>query len=232
MTVEDKDYIKANEELFSEDHTSVWTYGDEVLYNMCRERPNHDIPEISVSKVWLIGRSYSAAIDRYGKEVYNGKDFYTDKVLPMMEKIGKDLDEKLNALRGNGTITEGLSSILSVHKYLVDQFAEITQQDKRSLVSKYLHFHCPDKFYIYDSRACGAVKELIEKYDKKLLTGCGYYDTEYASFVCRTIELTEIIEGVIGKQVTPRQVDNFLLFYDADHLWRHQELEDHHLEEK
>ena len=213
-----RDYIKAHKELFSESYTSVWIYGDEVLYNMCREHPGHDNPEIAVSKIWLIGRSYSAAIDRYGKEVYNGKDFYTDEVLPLMEKIGGEIDERLEGLRNDDrTIVKDMDSILSLHKNLVDQFAVITKQDKRSLASKYLHFHCPDKFYIYDGRACGAAKELIGKCDKDLLKGCESYDQDYAQFVCRAIELTEIIEGIMGKPVTPRQVDNFLLFYDARH---------------
>ena len=44
-----RDYIKAHKELFSESYTSVWIYGDEVLYNMCREHPGHDNPEIAVA---------------------------------------------------------------------------------------------------------------------------------------------------------------------------------------
>ena len=41
-----------------------WAFGNEVLYRMCRESPLHEDPDVVVGKVWLIGRSYAAAIER------------------------------------------------------------------------------------------------------------------------------------------------------------------------
>jgi hypothetical protein len=47
---------------------SKWDFGNEILYSMCRQNPFHDKPEIVTAKVWLIGRSYAAAIERGRKK--------------------------------------------------------------------------------------------------------------------------------------------------------------------
>ena len=83
--------------------------------------------------------------------------------------------------------------------------------EKRSLASKYLHFHCPDKFFIYDSRARSAINKLVKKPDKHMLAGLDSYDPEYADFVCRMLELQEYLDGVTGLLESPRRMDSFLL---------------------
>src|SRR5690606_29468485 len=50
------------------DDYSGW--GNDVLYRMCSERPNHTDVDTVSSKLWLIGRAYSASIERKA-----GKDF-------------------------------------------------------------------------------------------------------------------------------------------------------------
>ncbi|AJH77677.1 hypothetical protein [Heyndrickxia coagulans] len=40
-----------------------WSFGNEILYEMCRKNPDHNKADVIVGKIWLIGRSYAAAIE-------------------------------------------------------------------------------------------------------------------------------------------------------------------------
>ena len=51
-------------------------YGNKILYDMCATKPRHDDIDIIVGKIWLIGRSYSAAIERKaGTKMIPGGNF-------------------------------------------------------------------------------------------------------------------------------------------------------------
>jgi len=39
------------------------------------------------------------------------------------------------------------------------------------------------------------------------------YDPDYVDFVCRIIDMTEIIESETGERPMPRDIDNFLLHH-------------------
>ena len=191
-----------------------WVYGNKVLYDMCKDNPTHDDADIVVGKIWLIGRSYAAAIERT-KGAGEANDFYYDIVAPKMLSIGKELDRRIVELNAISHLSDqSLDSVLNTHKFLVDIFNDITNKEKRSLASKYLHFHCPAMFYIYDSRASAAIRKAV-KVNKDLLyrhypCGC---DTEYANFCVRALELQEYIEEKHGRNVSPREIDNFLLYF-------------------
>ena len=45
-------------------NTNKWDFGNKVLYNMCKKNLYHNDPDIIVGKVWIIERSYAAAIER------------------------------------------------------------------------------------------------------------------------------------------------------------------------
>ena len=98
----------------------------------------------------------------------------------------------------------------------MDAFKEMTGLEKRSLASKYLHFHCPEKFFIYDSRAKEAIRKIVKRPDKKILSEIVEYDPEYGDFVCRMLELQKyldekLVDEKLGGHVTPRSIDSFLL---------------------
>lgn len=198
------DYISTSDE--------KWEYGNGVLYNMCKDNPLHNDEHVIVGKIWLIGRSYAAAIERRKNADVNNDDYYYDVVAPKVLSIGKELDLKLEKLNNSkGLIIDDIEDVLSTHKFLLDAFYDITGLEKRSLASKYLHFHCPDKFFIYDSRARSAINKLVKKPDKHMLAGLDSYDPEYADFVCRMLELQEYLDGVTGLLESPRRMDSFLL---------------------
>lgn len=133
-------------------------------------------------------------------------------VAPKLLEIGPELDDRIAGLRkSKDLIIDDCKEILSTHKFLMDTFYELTGLEKRSLASKYLHFHCPEKFFIYDSRARTGIGKLVKKSGKELLKNVPDYDLEYGDFVCRMIELQEYLDEQLGVYELPRKLDSFLL---------------------
>lgn len=200
-----KEYLKQK--------NSRWEFGNSILYQMCEDNPLHNDSDVVIGKIWLIGRSYAAAIERRKiADDYQGDDFYYDAVAPKMLEIGKELDSRIESLKNNsGIIADCIPEILSTHKYLMDAFMDLTGLEKRSLASKYLHFHCPEKFFIYDSRARAAIGKIVKRPNKKILLGIDDHDAEYGDFVCRMLELQEYLDEKLGVYEKPRAIDSFLL---------------------
>lgn len=185
---------------------SRWEFGNNILYKMCEENPLHNDADVLIGKIWLIGRSYAAAIERRkNADDYLGDDFYYDAVAPKMLEIGDELDNRIESLKNNtGVIFDCIPEILSTHKFLMDAFKEMTGLEKRSLASKYLHFHCPEKFFIYDSRAKEAIRKIVKRPDKKILS-------EIVEYECRMLELQKYLDEKLGVHEKPRSIDSFLL---------------------
>ncbi len=43
---------------------SPWDFSNQVLYDLCRAHPAHDDVSVVIAKMLLMGRAYSAAIER------------------------------------------------------------------------------------------------------------------------------------------------------------------------
>lgn len=192
-----------------------WIFANNVLYNLCAEHPDHNDKHCIVAKVWLIGRSYAAAIERRrNKKDISSDDFYYDVVAPEMLKIGKKLDTRIEKIKTFPSIdTDNLPYILETHNKLMTLFCDLTKLEKRSLASKYLHFHCPNAFYIYDSRANTALKQFIKKDKETPVIKDGKFDKEYKFFCLRMLELQNYCTEETGEIPTPRKLDGFLLGY-------------------
>lgn len=192
-----------------------WGYANSILYEMCAKNPQHNNADIIVGKIWLIGRSYAAAVERRrNKDASDDDDFYYEVVAPKMLTIGEMLDARIAELSSEPVLTEAkLDLVLTTHKLLTDAFFEITELEKRSLASKYLHFHCPQMFFIYDSRANMGIRKWVrldkQRVYKHYSCGC---DVEYADFCMRMLELREYCQQEFGRELTPREIDNFLLY--------------------
>lgn len=202
--------LELKEMKYTDDYSG---YGNKVLYRMCKEAPTHnDIDEI-MGKIWIIGRSYSASIERKaGPKMINGKDFYKDQVAPAIKNsdIGKWIDSVSSIRR---LTKENVHLALAAHKNVTDLFKEITGVDKRSLASKYLHFHKPKAFFIYDSLANVEIRKILrdKKQRHQYIKG---YDDEYSSFVARCLYYRDnYFEKHIGGLSTPRKLDMKLLGY-------------------
>lgn len=192
-----------------------WVYANSILYKMCKEHPEHTNADYIVAKIWLIGRSYAAAIERRkNKDEESTDDFYYEIVAPKLIAIGNELDDRISYIKQLKKIDEvSAPYILETHKLLTDTFNEMTDLDKRSLASKYLHFHCPKAFFIFDSRAKTGINKFIKKDRNTKLPEIKNCDEEYKDFFFRMFELQFNIKQSLGKYLSPRDLDGLLLDY-------------------
>lgn len=192
---------------------NVWHFGNEILYKMCEENFEHKNDEYILAKVLFIGRIYAAAIERRKTKNNDINDnFYTDTVAPTFRK--SNIDKYLTQLKSFESLEiNNLKFVLEAHYYLTKTINEITDLDKRSLVSKYLHFHLPKLFFIYDTRAVAALRNFISKVPNNLkpLTQLESVDTEYAKFFCKCFVLQNEIEKQFNLKISNRQLDNLLI---------------------
>lgn len=190
-----------------------WTLGNNILYELCQTYPDHKQVNVVVAKIWLIGRAYAAAVERRKKQnddlPIDGDLFYLEQVVPTL--IRSDLDMHITDLRRYTDIDDqNLEIILKLHKHFVVILEEVTHDNKRSLASKYLHFHLPSLFYIYDSRANAALSKWLPRY-RTIWNAEGSFDEPYKSFFLKMLALRQRIQNSYGISLTPRQLDRLLL---------------------
>ena len=189
-----------------------WDIGNEWLYKLCEEYPGHTKVEEVVAKIWLIGRAYAVAAERgiSGKgesETYivrlaqrfvdgNADNYLAD--LPMRpEKFG-----------------DHLNRVVKAHHRFESIFSnkEDDELGRVSLTSKYLHFHRPDLFPIYDSRAATAIVQVTP--DSRFVpysVADEYASSLYGKFCVRCAWLLDEIRIRSGKPPSLRQLDTMLL---------------------
>lgn len=187
---------------------NAWDFANSILYKLCSDNPNHKNNDTILAKIWLIGRSYAAAIERRKKtEDDINDDFYIKQVVPKLKKSNLDLKIQKCIKQKNE------KNALELHKYLTDLFFQLTELNKRSLASKYLHFHIPDLFYIYDSRVVGAIGLL----NKELKLGnlpteiTENNDESYSIFYLKCKRIVEKIKNEYKIDLSCRQLDNLLI---------------------
>lgn len=190
---------------------SPWDLGNNVLYTLCTSRPNHvDLGEV-LAKIWLIGRSYAAAIERRRNKKADelNDDFYVTVAGPLI--IASKIDQWLsNARAASRAGVTSQDVLLEVHCNTTKLFKEISQLDKRSLASKYLHFHVPDLFYIYDKRAVEAMRQLAPLVGRASRSSTAA-DNEYRKFVEKCVTLKRVVQEEFGQVLNPRELDKLLL---------------------
>lgn len=165
------DIIDNPNKLLSIIQENEWDFGNKILYDLCSNYPDHKQAEVVIAKILFIGRIYAAAIERRKTKSDINDNFYIDKVAPTL--INSELDSKLNGLSNITLEEDKILDMLIVHKYLSDLFNILTGLDKRSLSSKYLHFHKPLLFFIYDSRAVNGLRTFISKVPAKFKKNIG-----------------------------------------------------------
>lgn len=187
-------------------HT-VWDIGNRTLYDLCARHPHHREIDCIVAKVWLIGRSYAAAIERRrDKGEVGSDDFYLKVVGPTIKQARVDAwFRNLHSLRQPDSAVA-----VPVHAKLTRLFSVISGIEKRSLASKYLHFHFPEAFYIFDARAAKAIRSLTSRRGIQSLLS-GEIDDQYRRFYGRCEEFRDRLESLLGEPLSPRDVDTVLL---------------------
>lgn len=189
-----------------------WDFGNNVLYNLCQENIKHDDEKKIIAKVWLIGRSYAAAIERRRNKMDINDNFYINTVAPAF--LRSELDKQINSIKDENAIDEkNIPRILHVHYYLMQLIKNITDMEKRSFCSKYLHFHLPNLFYLYDSRAVQTIRSFQNRVPKEFryITQRENIDPEYAKFFIKSYVVTIFIESEYKMKLTPREFDKILI---------------------
>ncbi|MCC8996063.1 MAG: hypothetical protein LM517_03180 [Nitrosomonas sp.] len=188
---------------------SPWRVGNEVLYKLCRTRPAHKDAADVIAKIWLIGRSYAAAIERRKNKSDENDNFYVNAVAPAV--IASSIDEWLKQARQHDKPSiNSLTTLLQVHHRTTQLFNDISGLEKRSLASKYLHFHVPQLFYIYDTRAVEALR-LLGGLVCRAGRGTVETDNEYRKFAEKCLSLQQHVKEQYGVSLSPRELDNLLL---------------------
>jgi hypothetical protein len=189
---------------------SPWDLSNQVLYSLCQDHPRHDSDNAIIAKMLLIGRTYAAAVERRRNAEDSSDDFYT---VNLVQKIKKSkLDTWLAALpRELHDPWRDLGLVITVHKRLLDVLFDLTGLEKRALASKYLHFHRPDLFFIYDSRAKTAITKVTPRINEIRDITCEQADDEYHMFCRRSQHCIENIRNNYGLTLTPRQIDRIFL---------------------
>lgn len=204
----------SKESIYNCQQENVWDLGNSVLYNLCTNNFEHDTDDKIIAKVWLIGRSYAAAIERRKNKNNSSEsndNFYTESVTKVFRS--SEIDQQLSFLKALSLNETLIPTILKTHRYLTDNLFKITLQNKRSFCSKYLHFHLPEIYFLYDTRAVNAMRIFTKKLPKSMeeLIANDTVDSEYGKFFCKCFLLQHDIYEKTGTLLTPRQLDNFLL---------------------
>lgn len=182
----------------------IWDIGNSALYQLCKDHPDHKRVDEIVAKVWLIGRSYAAAVERRQNKHESSDRFY---VMVAERLINSEIDKHINSLPKALRLSEdNIVEIDKAHEYLSKIFKELTGKYKISLASKYLHFHRPI-VPIYDSRANKSIKQVvsgkIRNHNEKR--------SDYLIFSSRFLLLQEFLLQETKHVYTPREIDKFLL---------------------
>ncbi|MHC8950391.1 hypothetical protein [Sphingobacterium hungaricum] len=213
--------------LINDLQTDSWDLSNQVLYEMCKENFKHIDEQAILAKTFIIGRTYAAALERRqnGRNpIINpklvGDNFYLKYVLDVFDKLDLDKDiEILKDFKINSVIDltdEQIDKVLKVHYDLAMAFSE-TNVVKRSFASKYLHFHLPNIYFIYDSRATESLNSIYRSKEnnldaKSFLRTIDNTDEEYRNFYLKAFGLVkEIVDQDKGINITPRILDNVLM---------------------
>ncbi len=198
-------------------------YSNEVLYRMCAEHPSHSDVDIVESKLGLIGRAYAATMERKAT-TKTGEKFDLHDAAHKVVKFGSELDERISELQKVGRPEfKNAHILLSTHAWLTARFEELTSLEKRSLASKYLHFHAPLSVFIFDSLAKRSLREkrqalLVGRKEPTLTSPEA--DKDYLSFTRDCLLFREEKERELGRSISARRLDSFL--YKTDYIDRLQ----------
>lgn len=188
-----------------------WDMTNAMLYELCQNYPDHTNQDAVLTKIHVVGRIYAAAIERRrNKKAEETNDtFYISSVVPAL--MASELDQWIRRAKAVEPNTQAAMEVMvEVHGQTTELFKSISDLEKRSLASKYLHFHVPDLFYIYDSRAAKALRGLHKVLGRRLRNEM-WGDAEYRKFVGKCDVLKSLCETKFGISLSPRQLDTLLL---------------------
>jgi hypothetical protein len=169
-----------------------------ALYDLCFMHRHHRRDEVVADKLRLLTRLYADSPS------WPAKGFSAEATAHNLTR--SHVDHWFGAI----TTAEELdvSLLLELHRHLMKVFRDLSDEEARSLASKYLHFHFPELFYVYDTRIATALSLLMHG-------DCGFlaladFDPAYGRFHACCRKLTERITPLVGRRLSPRELDRVL----------------------
>ncbi len=207
LTLPSKEQIKRSQE------ETLWDHGNSILYDLCKNNFKHKRDDVIITKVLFIGRIYATALERR-KNKKNGdtSTFYIKRVAPAFRE--SELDIRLAELKKINVLSIiDIPLVLEAHNYLMKTLNKITGYNNRSFCSKYLHFHLPGLFFIYDKFASSKLSELSSGVSNDLsdILKRKNIDRKYSNYFCKCFDLKNEINHLYKTKLTTRQIDNLLL---------------------
>lgn len=190
--------------------SNTWNVGNDWLYKLCKRYPTHkNVGEVA-AKIWLIGRAYSVAVER-GVSGKGGGEKYVEDLA--VDFVKQQADQYLTSLPSKRALfSKNLDLVSKTHKAIEAIFAN-KHLSRVSLTSKYLHFHRPNLFPIYDSRAAAAITKVTPEYQfSNYALQPVEVSSRYDIFCARCAWLVdEMKKRRSNKTPTLRQLDTMLL---------------------
>ena len=186
--------------------------GPAVLYRLCRRYPDHQNSRKVSAKIWLIGRSMAAPLERSLGIRGTIVDKY-HRVARAMRRSG--IDSLLRRMRGREPRQiDDLSAPLRAHERVLKALRPLSHRDARSFVAKYLHFHAPAWFFIYDSVAREALRALQPR--PRMPNGLASIgDSRYRDFVVRAWRQRATLAELSPPLLSPRGLDVWIMLRGA-----------------
>ena len=171
-----------------------------ALYELCFLQRDHLRDEPVADKLRLIARLYA----EYGSALGTAGGFSPEYSAHRLTQ--SSVDRWFGILATAENLDAGL--LLELHKRVMDVFADLPESTARSLASKYLHFHFPELFCIYDAEVEAALHSLMHG-------DCGFlaladFDPVYGRFLACCRKLVDHLKPEIGRRLSPRELDRVL----------------------
>lgn len=190
--------MKPNRE-FIEDALSGVTVDPRTraLYELCFMHRHHFQDDIVADKLRMMIR---VCVEQ-GLRV---NDFSAELVAHRLGRSG--IDRWFAGLATAEHLDPGL--VFELHKRVMDVFSDLPEPQARTLAAKYLHYHFPELFYIYDAGLETAAADLGEG-------ECGYlahaeHDPVYDAFFACCRKLADKLAPLAGHRLSPRELDRIL----------------------
>lgn len=186
---------------------------NQVLYDLCRQHPDHKRRDAINAKLWVIARTYATGIERHIRTIGSQGSSLTQLAAHFWQHR-REVDACLSKLRG---VREPLSPakltvILAAHGRLLQivQPRLRRRASPRSFISKYLHFHCPS-VPIYDGITAAMLRRLYPwRRDLAICEVPRHADQEYTRFVLRFWQYYQVMRKKRQK-VSAKLIDESLL---------------------
>lgn len=185
--------------------------GNDILYRMCSDYPNHNDLNVVHSKIWLVSYAYSTHLHRKSGSNALGNVAKTLHVA--------DIDSITSLCASIQSINlRNIHISIEVHAKICGILQSVLSVNPRSFVSKYLHFHYPNAFFMYDSKVVRNIRLQIKqhqgapkKFDLDKTVKLNNYDKNYMWYCLRAIYYRDTVKNLPG--ASPREVDRYLYPY-------------------